>query len=171
MIANRIRANTHRMNTHEEDSPSPHSSSVANALRWLTLPFVYMAAMLLGVTIWSALSADVVRLCAPENLWQGGASFALKCRWPLWVYLVKDGCGAAILALCLIALTRIAIPTNKTVWSYFIALVTVPVSAMYLQTRFNASNIAVHYFFIWVVFTAALFASCALCSLADRWRA
>lgn len=157
------------MNTQNDERPDTQPSSTASALRWLALPLAYIGAMLLGVTIWSAISADVVRLCAPENLWQGGASGAIKCRWPLWVYFVKDGCGAAILAFCLIAITRMTTPANKTLMSYLIALITAPVGAMYLQTRFNSStNIASHYFFVWWVFTVALFGSCALLAMLDR---
>jgi hypothetical protein len=93
----------------------------------------------------------------------------MKCRRPLWVYVVKDGLGAAILASIIVTLCRGTMPSNKTVWSYFPAGFTAFIGGLYLQGRFNPwMHIVLHQFITWLVFTTFLFLTCAALAWWDR---
>jgi hypothetical protein len=59
----------------------------------------------------------------------------MKCRRPLWVYVVKDGLGAAILASIIVTLCRGTMPSNKTVWSYFPAGFTAFLTPIHYMAR------------------------------------
>ncbi len=132
--------------------PAPKMTTPANPLRWTALPLVFIGAICLGTWLWLKFGDVALAQCPPERVWYGGTDNDKKCSWPLAVHLVKDICGAAIMAALAVLLCATVAPARKAATACVAAAGVCALALLYLWGGAHALRPAPLVFAVGVAF-------------------
>ncbi len=104
---------------------------------WALLPFGYLLTCVFGIWVWLMLGSLFLSFCPAEKIWYGLASGDMKCKFPLWVFVLKDMLGVSFLAFILVSVTAWLAPQYKRTSAYTAAAISSLLGAWYLWHSFN----------------------------------
>lgn len=113
------------------------ASKRRSALVWVLLPFAYLLACVFGIWLWLKTSAFFLSFCPADKIWYGAASGDMKCKFPLWVFVLKDMLGASFLAFILVVVTAWLAPGYKRASAYTAAAISSLLGTWYLWHSFD----------------------------------